>query len=325
MDRSEYAKIKISDIPSEFIEEYSLQTFAHNGWVYLEIVRGWYGLTQSGKLAKYLLHIRLKKSGYFEAATTPGIRRHTWYPIQFFLIFYDFGIGYVGENHTQNLRQVLQEYYEISEDWKEFVFSGIELEWNYAAKHNDRTCRLKIKGYIERVLLRFDHKIPNKPQISPYKHREIHYGAKVQVAPEEVDSPSVDAKGIKRVQAIVGALIFCGKSVDNKVLVSLNTIGNQQAAATEITNEAIDHLLNYLYTYPNNGIVYRDRKMVLAVHSDSSFRNESKGWSQAGAHVFMAEDEPIPIWNGPILTISQVIKFFMSSAAEAEIGAIFIK
>ena len=34
MDRSEYSKIKISDIPSEFIEEYNLHNLAHNGWVY---------------------------------------------------------------------------------------------------------------------------------------------------------------------------------------------------------------------------------------------------------------------------------------------------
>ena len=113
----------------------------------------------------------------------------------------------MGENIPTTC-SVLQEYYEISEDWKVKQFPGIDLGWNYAANHNDRTCRLKIKGYIERVLLRFDHKIPNKPQISPYKHREIHYGAKVQVAPEEVDSPSLDAKGTKLVQDILGALIF---------------------------------------------------------------------------------------------------------------------
>ena len=40
MDRSEYAKIKISDILSEFIEEYNLHTVANNGWVYFEIVGG---------------------------------------------------------------------------------------------------------------------------------------------------------------------------------------------------------------------------------------------------------------------------------------------
>ena len=118
MDRSEYAKIKISDIPSAFMEGYNLQTFPHNRWVYFEIVRGCYGLLQSGNLAKNLLHTRINKSGYFEAATTPGIWRHTWRPIQFYLIVDDFGIEYVGEEHAHHLRQVLQEYYKISQYWK---------------------------------------------------------------------------------------------------------------------------------------------------------------------------------------------------------------
>ena len=64
--------------------------------------------------------------------------------------------------------------------------------------------------------------------------------------------------------------------------------------------------------------------MVLASHSDAGFHYKSKGRIRAGAHVFLAEDESIPKWNVPILTISQVIKFVISSAAEAEIGAIFI-
>ena len=64
--------------------------------------------------------------------------------------------------------------------------------------------------------------------------------------------------------------------------------------------------------------------MVLVAHSYAGFQNESKGCSQAGAHVFLDEHEPVPHWNGPILTIAQVIKFVMSSAAKAELGAIFI-
>ena len=92
-----------------------------------------------------------------------------------------------------------------------------------------------------------------------------------------MDIPSLDAKGIKRVQNIVGALLFYGQAVDNKVLVDLNNIGTQQLAATEITNKAIDHRLDYLATEPNYGIVYIPRKMVLDAHSDAGFHNESKG------------------------------------------------
>ena len=107
----------------------------------------------------------------------------------------------------------------------------------------------------------------------PHKHQEVHYGAKVQVAPEEVHSPRVEAQCIQSVQDIVLALLFYGQAVDKKVLVALNTIGTQQAVSTESTNEAIDHLLDYLATYPNNGILYRAKKMVLAVNSYAGFHN----------------------------------------------------
>ena len=40
--------------------------------------------------------------------------------------------------------------------------------------------------------------------------------------------------------------------------------------------------------------------------------------------MLLAEDKPLPQWNGTILTIAQVIKFVVSSAAGAELGAIFI-
>jgi hypothetical protein len=112
--------------------------------------------------------------------------------------------------------------------------------------------------------------------------------------------------------------------VDNKLLVALNAIGMQQSAATQQTQQAIDQLLDYVATYPNDGIIYRSSEMVLAAHLDAGFNNESKGRSRAGAHIFLSEDEPEPKWNGPILTIAQIIKFVMSSAAEAELGALYI-
>ena len=32
----------------------------------------------------------------------------------------------------------------------------------------------------------------------------------------------------------------------------------------------------------------------------------------------------MPRWNGPVLTLAKIIKFVMSSASEAELGAMFI-
>ena len=81
MDRSEYVKIKIEDIPPEFVKEYNLLPMVDNGWVYFEIVRGCYGLPQSGRLVNNLLRTRLEKAGYFKTATTPELWKHSWQPI----------------------------------------------------------------------------------------------------------------------------------------------------------------------------------------------------------------------------------------------------
>ena len=73
MDRSKYFRIKFSDIPQEFIEEYDVSKAAQNGWIYFEILRGCYGLSQSGRLENDLLRTRIEKAGYYEATTTPGL------------------------------------------------------------------------------------------------------------------------------------------------------------------------------------------------------------------------------------------------------------
>ena len=67
-------------------------------------------------------------------------------------------------------------------------------------------------------------------------------------------------------------------------------------------------------TYPKDGITYIASDMILAAHSEAGFNNESKARNHAGAHIFF--NYPTPKWNGPILTIAQIIKCVMSSAAE---------
>ena len=64
--------------------------------------------------------------------------------------------------------------------------------------------------------------------------------------------------------------------------------------------------------------------MIRCAHSDAGFHNESHGRSRSGAHMFLAEDEPILKWNEPVFTIAQIMKFDMASASEAELGAMFI-
>ena len=57
-------------------------------------------------------------------------------------------------------------------------------------------------------------------------------------------SPSLNEKGIKGIQGIVGALLYVGRAVNNKLLVALSAIGAQQAAETEYTAASIEKPLD---------------------------------------------------------------------------------
>ena len=64
--------------------------------------------------------------------------------------------------------------------------------------------------------------------------------------------------------------------------------------------------------------------MILAAHADAGFIKKSKARSRAGARIFISEKDPKPKINGPALTITQIIKYMMASAAEAEMAALYI-
>ena len=320
LDRPEYARVNTRDIPVEFYDEYNLQHFEHDGWVYFEITKGVYGLPQAGILANRLLEERLTLKGYYQCPQTPGLWRHKWRPIMFSLVVDDFGVEYVGKRHADHLRDALKEHYDITENWDGDLYVGINLDWNYA----ERSCRLTMRDYILNLLRRLGHPAPRKPQHSPHAHAPIQYGQKQQYVATPPASKPLDDAGTTRVRMIVGSLLYYARAVNNKLLVALGSIAEQQSCATTLTDQAVGQLLDYVSTYPDDGITYRASTMVLAAHSDAGYLNASKARSRAGAHIMLSEDDPVPRINGPVLTVAQVIKSVMSSAAEAELGATFL-
>ena len=134
----------------------------------------------------------------------------------------------------------------------------------------------------------------------------------------------MDKKGKKFVQQVIGTFLFYARAVDGTMLTALSTIASDQAEPTENTMEKIRTFLDYASTHRDAVITYRKSDMVLAVHSDASYLSESKARSRAGGHFFMSSDVPEPPNNGAVLNIAQIIKAVMSSAAEAEMGALYI-
>ena len=136
---------------------------------------------------------------------------------------------------------------------------------------------------------------------------QVIYGAKEQLTPEEDKSPPLEKEGTKCIQGIVGALLYYEIAVDNKLLVWISSIGYQQDARTVCTNKAINQLLDYSTSYPANGILYRSSHMVLCANSGAGFHNKIKGRRRAGAQIFLSWNHPMPWWNGPVLTLAQII------------------
>ena len=129
-------------------------------------------------------------------------------------------------------------------------------------------------GYTLGLRNKYGRLPPKKPQYSPHKHRPIDYGAKQQIVQPADTSPSIDDKGIKRVQGISSALLYVQISVNKKLLVALSAVGSQQSEATEETADVIEQLLDYVATYPDNGILFRKSDTILAAHVDAGFLNK---------------------------------------------------
>ena len=192
------------------------------------------------------------------------------------------------ETTCRSLSHNPQKYHNITEYWEGKKYSGIDFKWD----HEKITCRATIDGYILELRNKYGHITPKKPQYSPHKHKPIDFGATHKIVQPTDTSQPLNDKGIKRVQGIVGALLYVGRAFNNKLLVALSAIGSQQAAATEETTEAIEQLMDYVATYPDYGIFFRKSDMILAAHADAVFLNKSKAISRAGAYIFLSENEP---------------------------------
>jgi hypothetical protein len=146
-----------SRFPEEIVQQYSINALAVDGWVYIEIRKGIYGLKQAGLLANQLLQTRLAPFGYYPARHTPGLWLHRARPIYFTLVVDDFAVTYVGKQHAEHLRNTLLRTYEMTTDWTATVYSGMTLKWD----DKNRTCDISMPGYISNVPSNFQHDTPS--------------------------------------------------------------------------------------------------------------------------------------------------------------------
>ena len=82
-----------------------------------------------------------------------------------------------------------------------------------------------------------------------------------------------------------------------------------------------------LATHTDATIRYHASDIILQIHSNASYLTEPKSRSRIGGRFFLGKEtekgKPIYL-NGAIHTVWEILKHVITSAAEAELGAIFI-
>jgi hypothetical protein len=126
------------------------------------------------------------------------------------------------------------------------------------------------------------------------------------------------------IQEVIGTFLYYARCVDSSMLPALGTLTTQQETPTKNTMKKIKQFLDYVSTNPNAVVTYHASNMVLAGHSNALYLSKSNAQSRAGGHFFMSSDVELLPNNGAVITILQIIKAMMLSAAEAKVGALFI-
>ena len=68
------------------------------------------------------------------------------------LIVDDFGVEYIGERHACHLQMALEENYDITMDWEDKKYTGINIKWDYAPIHKNCKARLSMEDYIAKPI-----------------------------------------------------------------------------------------------------------------------------------------------------------------------------
>jgi hypothetical protein len=218
--------------------------------------------------------------------------------------------------------ECIKKNYNISSDWKGIAYCGLTLEWDY----KNGTVDLSMPGYIKAALHKYQHAAPTRTGHAPHTWNPPVYGAKTQYVENETTSPALSAKDVNKLQQLTGMLLYYARSVDPALIMPINVLATEQSKATSDTADKVIKLLNYCNTNPETKIRYHASDMILHIHSDASYLSGREAKSRAGGFFYMGNsaDTANKLTNRAILIISTVLKHVMSSAEEAEIGAVFI-
>ncbi len=229
----EYMCRPVELFPIWIQEQYNLKVLGYKGFVHLEMQKAVWDLPQAGILENKRLRRKLTPFGYFEHISTPGLWYHKTWPISFTLVVDGFGVKYLNQDSIDHLITLIKKTYTLTKDWTGNLNCGICLDWDYT----NRTVDISMPGYIKKKLQQYSHIASKRVQNCPYTPAPKQFGSEAQAPLPRDLLPKLDSVGIKKVQKIVGSILYYARAVDMTVLMALSTIPADQTIATAQTLE----------------------------------------------------------------------------------------
>lgn len=175
MTRDEYMRVKLKYFPEDIILCYHLRPLvAPDGYVYIRIKKGMYGLKQAALLAYNNLKKTMEPYRYYPVVGTVGLWAPKTLPTKFCLCVDYFGVKYFNKQDANHLLQCLSKYYKCTTDWDGKTYCGLNLELHYDQGYVD----VAMTNYVQDALKRLYYKHKINPQYSPHAHIPIKYGQK---------------------------------------------------------------------------------------------------------------------------------------------------
>jgi len=104
------------------------------------------------------------------------------------------------------------------------------------------------------------HKLQCTPKTlehNPHTYKPPAFGKIIQCTEPPDSTPALPPHHKKRIQQIVGSLLYYTRAVDNTILMTVNDlVVAQQANTTEAIEQQAHKLLNYLAKHPYTAITY---------------------------------------------------------------------
>ena len=277
-----------------------------------------YGLKEAGLIAqKELLNV-LSRNGYSEPDNMMIIRANDPKDKTAAVVNVDdFGIKYTDKADAEKLLQIIRDAgYILKVDWEGKKYCGLNINHDIIG----RTLTIDVGDMVFDMLERFGM-TDCKGADSPIKYIAPIYGQAKQYSEIDESTP-LNKEEIKRLQQIIGCLLFLAYAVRYDIVTAVSIVSAMQGKPTKIVLEAAHHILRYLKKHPKRGVRFYPTNYKFIVYSDASQGADSKARGRTGGIGYFERADNKDLPNGLIFVKSNIQDVVPDSIAEAEIIAV---